>query len=110
MNKIIKIMISLLCISCLSFNATADLDQVPLPSNTDIRMQLDDEYPMILNGFVKMSDTEVIEFYTNQLGTADRMIEDIGRYTFFYSQAHRQLKISIYQQDEWTEISVMITE
>lgn len=101
---------SLIFLSCfISFFSFANLSAVPLPDDTDIRMKLDDEFPMILNGFVKMSDTDVIAFYHNQLGSPDKTIEDIGRYTYFYQIDDNLVKISIYQQNQWTEISVMIT-
>lgn len=101
---------SIILLSCfISFFSFANLSSVPLPDETDIRMNLDDEFPMILNGFVKMSDTDVIAFYRNQLGTPEKTLEDISRYTYFYSIDGNQVKISIYQQIDWTEISIMIT-
>jgi len=102
---------SILLASCfISFFSFANLSTVPLPDDTDIRMLLDDDFPMILNGFVKMSDTDVIAFYHNQLGDPDKTIEDIGRYTYFYQIDNNLVKISIYQQIQWTEISIMITK
>jgi len=101
-------LIFVLC-SFISSSSFANLSSVPMPNDTEIRMQLDDEFPMILNGFVKMSDTDVMAFYQNQLGAPDKTIEDIGRYTYFYQIDGNQVKISIYQQTQWTEISVMIT-
>ncbi|PAJ75607.1 hypothetical protein CJF42_04625 [Pseudoalteromonas sp. NBT06-2] len=99
----------LLLFCFISFFSLANLSSVPLPDDTEIRMKLDDDYPMIFNGFVKMSDTDVIAFYHNQLGSPNKIIEDIGRYTYFYQVDENLVKISIFQQIEWTEISIMIT-
>lgn len=88
----------------------ADLTLVPLPNNFDVRMKLNDEYPMILTGYVKNSAEQVMQFYFTNLGDPINMIEDIGRQTLFYKQASQSIKISIYQQNDWTEINVMVTQ
>ncbi|SFB90705.1 hypothetical protein [Pseudoalteromonas denitrificans] len=108
MSRFISILSLFICL--ISFYSYANIDSIPLPDDTDIKMKLDGEYPMILNGFVKMPDTDVLAFYHTQLGAPDKIIEDIGRYTFFYRINENKVKISIYQQNQWTEISVMITQ
>ncbi|MBE0363583.1 hypothetical protein PULV_a1046 [Pseudoalteromonas ulvae UL12] len=88
----------------------ADLTQVPLPDNFDVRMKLDDEYPMILTGYVKSTAEGVMQFYFAQLGDPINMVEDIGRQTLFYKQSSQSIKISVYQQSDWTEVNVMVTQ
>ncbi|ATC93944.1 hypothetical protein [Pseudoalteromonas tunicata] len=88
----------------------ADLSSVPKPDNLDIRMQLDDEYPMILTGFVRLNAQQVLNFYFDKLGDPTNMVEEIGRQTLFFKQSNETIKISVYQQNDWTEISIMVTQ
>ena len=64
--------------------AYADLSSIPKPNNLDIRMQLDDEYPMILSGFVRLNAQQVLKFYFDTLGDPIKMVEEIGRQTLFF--------------------------
>ncbi len=110
----IRLFIRLFFILSVSLTSTvsyADFSIVPLPDNTKVHMQLDDNYPKIFTGFVQLSDSEVMSFYISQLGEPDKTIEDIGRYTYYYEIEGKQVKISIYQHDhEYCEINIMITE
>ncbi len=94
----------------LSTPAYADITTVPLPSNTEVRMQLDDKYPMVLSGFVKQDMSDVMDFYQSNLGEPLQVTEDINRYTYFYDYQGKKLRVSFYQQDMWCEISIMLSE
>lgn len=91
-------------------SAHANLDSVPLPDNTEVRMALDDDMPMVLSGFVKQDISEVMTFYREQLGEPQKVTQDIGRYTYFYKHQGNQLRVSFYQQNTWCEISVMLSK
>ncbi len=93
-----------------SFSATANLAAVPLPTDFDSRISFADDYPMVLTGFTKLDEMDVINFYHSNLGEPDAVFEDIGRRSLIYYQEGKTIKVSIYQQDEHCEISILITE
>ena len=95
---------------CFGAMANANIDDIPLPSDFEVRMAMNDDYPMIISGFVKQDLETVMQFYRDTLGEPMSISEDIGRYTYFYSRAGKQVKIGFYQQDQWCELSIMMTE
>ncbi|WP_372769930.1 hypothetical protein [Pseudoalteromonas sp.] len=94
----------------LSHIAIANIDDVPLPNDFQVRMSLEDDYPMIISGFVKQDIDIVMQFYRDTLGEPQTVTEDIGRYTYFYTISGKKVKIGFYQQESWCEISIMMTE
>ena len=94
----------------LSYMAHANIDDVPLPNDFQVRMALEDDYPMIINGFVKQDLESVMQFYREQLGEPNTITEDIGRYTYFYTVSGKRVKIGCNQQESWCELSIMMTE
>lgn len=93
-----------------SFAAQANIDDVPLPNDFQVRMALEDDYPMIISGFVKQDLDSVMAFYRNTLGEPETITEDIGRYTYFYTVSGKRVKIGFYQQESWCEVSIMMTK
>ncbi|KPV94435.1 MULTISPECIES: hypothetical protein [unclassified Pseudoalteromonas] len=93
-----------------SFAAQANIDDVSLPNDFQVRMALEDDYPMIISGFVKQDLDSVMAFYRNTLGEPETITEDIGRYTYFYTVAGKRVKIGFYQQESWCEVSIMMTK
>ncbi|MFY8273217.1 hypothetical protein AAEU32_03705 [Pseudoalteromonas sp. SSDWG2] len=93
----------------LSQHAMADLSVLPLPEDFQTRMTVDKKYPMVLDGFTRLSDAEVQSFYSNKLGEPMKTTSDIGRFTLFYTVNSHPVKISVYQRGEWTEISAMVS-
>ncbi|MDE3272055.1 hypothetical protein [Pseudoalteromonas sp. G4] len=102
--------IALSVLMSLSHVAQANIDDVPLPNDFQVRMALEDDYPMIISGFVKQDLETVMQFYRDKLGEPQIVTEDIGRYTYFYNVAGKKVKIGFYQQEGWCEISIMMTE
>jgi hypothetical protein len=96
--------------SLISASVLANIDEVPLPANSEVRTILNDEYPMVLNAFVKMPIEDVMAFYKERLGEPKQITQDIERYTYFYNYGGYQLKVAFYQQSEWCEISLLLKE
>ncbi len=92
-----------------SHQAFADLSVVPLPEDFQTRITVEKKYPMVLDGFTRLSDAEVQSFYSNKLGEPLKTTSDIGRFTLFYNVAGHPVKISVYQRGEWTEVSAMVS-
>ncbi|MCF2863034.1 hypothetical protein ABMY44_15840 [Pseudoalteromonas sp. Cnat2-41] len=89
--------------------AYADLSLLPLPEDFTTRMTVEKKYPMVLDGFTQLSDNEVTDFYQSKLGEPLNITSDIGRFTLFYDVNGHPVRISVYQRDEWTEISAMVS-
>lgn len=104
--------LNILFLTCLLFSGVgyANINDVPLPDNFEVRMTLDKDYPMVISGFVQLNLDEVAQFYLNELGEPDNITDDIGRYTYFYTLSGKQLKVALYQQAQWCELSIMMIE
>lgn len=94
----------------ISTQTRANIDDVPLPNEFEVRMAMEDKFPMIISGFTKQSIDEVMAFYDEKLGQPEYITDDIGRYTYFYNINGKKVKIGFYQQDDWCELSIMMTE
>ncbi len=110
MAKYLVVGVSMFLLAITKVMAAGELALVPLPANFETRMTLETEYPMVLDGFVKMSDTEVREFYTSKLGEPLKVVSDIGRFSLLYRLEDHPIKISVYQRKEWTEISILVED
>jgi hypothetical protein len=108
LTKALKILF--LTTSLISTTALANIDEVPLPQNSEVRTVLNDEYPMVLTAFVKMPIEDAMAFYKERLGEPKQITQDIERFTYFYNYGGYQLKVAFYQQSEWCEISLLLKE
>ncbi|WP_105199109.1 MULTISPECIES: hypothetical protein [unclassified Pseudoalteromonas] len=91
-----------------SHQANADLSILPLPEDFQTHMTVEKKYPMVLDGFTRLSDSQVQSFYSDKLGEPLKITSDIDRFTLFYNVAGHPLRIAVYQRGEWTEISAMV--
>ena len=93
-----------------SHQANADLSILPLPEDFQTRMTVQKKYPMVLDGFTRLSDSQVQSFYSDKLGEPLKITSDIDRFTLFYNVAGHPLRIAVYQRGEWTEVSAMVSD
>ena len=106
-NGITKLAIGASCL-VLSQVAQADLSVLPLPQDFKTRMTVENKYPVVLDGYSRLSDSEITEFYRSKLGDPEKVTQDLDRFTLFYNIAGYPVRISVYPRGEFTEVSAIM--
>jgi hypothetical protein len=106
MNKLA--VITLLCSLYLFPVSSAELTAIPVPDSFKTTMNVNNEYPMVQIGYSSDSISAISQYYQQQLGEPQRITDYNGYRTLFYSYKERNVRISLYQRQGVTEVSIMI--
>lgn len=88
--------------------SSAELTAMPVPDTFKATMHITTEYPMVQTGYSPESISAISQFYQQQLGEP-QYISDTNRHrTLFYYYKERNVRISLYQHNDVTEVSIMI--
>ena len=100
----------LLCLGLLFSSplAAEEFYQIPLVNDAREFARLDQKLPAVLSYFSQLSETELRDFYLQQLGQPDNEQILYGRQHLYFTLNGQKVRIHISSRDDWRQVDIMV--
>jgi hypothetical protein len=93
----------------LSNNSFAnDFYQIPLPADAREFARLDSKMPAVLSFFSQQTESELRDYYIQQLGQPANEQTLYGRQHLYFTVNNNQIRILISGQNDWRQVDIMV--
>jgi hypothetical protein len=120
MSKILKnaLAFTLLTLSCHQASASSEAEteltlenkkiDIPYVNDAQIFASFNDELPAVINYFTGKSQQELINFYENIYGEALKKETKYKRFTLYFNQDNKNIRVAISQQNHKRQVDIII--
>ncbi|MEW6981993.1 hypothetical protein AAD001_05010 [Colwelliaceae bacterium 6471] len=105
-----KLLLTLFCLglSSSAYAKTLDKIEIPVMDNAKIFAQFNEDFPAVVNYFVKTSEEDVISFYQNIYGEPQLQERKRGRLTLRFAKADQMIRVIISPQNNNQQVDILI--
>lgn len=103
------VFLTLFCLgfgSCLAQANTPELP--PLPADARVQLQLTDKRPAVVHYYTRLSPSELLAFYQQQLGAPTTQKMQMQHLQLYFQHDGQRLRVVIREQDGWRDVSLML--
>ena len=89
-------------------NTTTSKVDIPVVDDAKVFAQFDDEMPAVINYFSRLSEEDIIRFYSDKIGQAESQERKRGRLTLIFSNVEQQTRVVISQQNNQRQVDILV--
>ncbi|MDP2715294.1 MAG: hypothetical protein Q8O77_10830 [Rheinheimera sp.] len=108
MRSAVLLCLALTCGSLSSALQANDFYQIPIPADAREFSRLDSKMPAVLSFFSQQTESELRDYYIQQLGEPANEQTLYGRQHLYFNVNNNQVRILISGQNDWRQVDIMV--